>query len=574
MPATGAYCYSLLNNYNGTRRPPVVFGRDGDARLAVRREEYERPARPGRALTMTPHPLDPLGADEIRAAAAILRRDQGVGERWRFASIELREPSKATVRDASRPGDPIAREAVVICWNRDDGRVYKARVALGEDRVVAWEHQPDGQPNMTVDEFHECDAALRRDPRVIEALAKRGITDMDLVLIDTWAYGAHLVPEAHRGGRIGWADVWYRSRDGLEPVRQPGHRPALRRRPQPRWSCSRSRTSTASTSRDTMGEYVPHLVPGLRLREDVKPLEITQPEGASFTLDGNRAALAEVVAARRLQPPRGHGPAHRRLRRRRPHAPGRAPAVVRRDGRALPRPDDRPLPAHRVRHRRVGPRLHDHVARARLRLPRRDRLPRRGDARHARRAVHDPQRDLHPRGGRRRPVEARRRRRPAPRCAARAGSCSRSTSRSPTTSTSSTGASTRTATSSARCGRPGSWSPRTSPRASSRRTARSSTSARTRRSTSTSSSPGWTSTSTARPTPSTPRSPRRSRSARTTRTASRSCSATRRCAPSPRAGRTTTGARSAPGRSSTSTSPTGSGRRSATSSSRAAASRR
>jgi diaminopimelate decarboxylase len=40
MPATGAYCYSLLNNYNGTRKPPVVFARAGDARLAVRREEY------------------------------------------------------------------------------------------------------------------------------------------------------------------------------------------------------------------------------------------------------------------------------------------------------------------------------------------------------------------------------------------------------------------------------------------------------------------------------------------------------------------------------------------------------
>lgn len=39
MPVTGAYCYSLLNNYNGACRPPVVLCRDGDARLAVRREE-------------------------------------------------------------------------------------------------------------------------------------------------------------------------------------------------------------------------------------------------------------------------------------------------------------------------------------------------------------------------------------------------------------------------------------------------------------------------------------------------------------------------------------------------------
>ncbi len=40
MPATGAYCYSLQNNYNGTPRPPVVVCAGGDARLAVRRETY------------------------------------------------------------------------------------------------------------------------------------------------------------------------------------------------------------------------------------------------------------------------------------------------------------------------------------------------------------------------------------------------------------------------------------------------------------------------------------------------------------------------------------------------------
>jgi primary-amine oxidase len=112
------------------------------------------------------HPLDPLSADEIRQAAGALRRDHGVGERWRFASIELREPPKR---------ESISRQAEVICFSRDDGKVYKARVDLDADRVLAWDHQPDGQPNMTVDEFHECDQVLRSDPRVIEALAARGI---------------------------------------------------------------------------------------------------------------------------------------------------------------------------------------------------------------------------------------------------------------------------------------------------------------------------------------------------------------------------------------------------------------
>jgi diaminopimelate decarboxylase len=40
-PATGAYGYAMANNYNGVPRPPVVFVRDGEARVVVRRETYE-----------------------------------------------------------------------------------------------------------------------------------------------------------------------------------------------------------------------------------------------------------------------------------------------------------------------------------------------------------------------------------------------------------------------------------------------------------------------------------------------------------------------------------------------------
>jgi diaminopimelate decarboxylase len=40
-PVTGAYGYAMANNYNGVPRPPVVFCRDGDSRVVVRRETYE-----------------------------------------------------------------------------------------------------------------------------------------------------------------------------------------------------------------------------------------------------------------------------------------------------------------------------------------------------------------------------------------------------------------------------------------------------------------------------------------------------------------------------------------------------
>lgn len=41
MPVTGAYSYTLANNYNGAPIPPIVFCADGVATLGVRRQTYE-----------------------------------------------------------------------------------------------------------------------------------------------------------------------------------------------------------------------------------------------------------------------------------------------------------------------------------------------------------------------------------------------------------------------------------------------------------------------------------------------------------------------------------------------------
>lgn len=41
MAATGAYAYTMSNNYNGALKPAIVFAREGDARLVARRESYD-----------------------------------------------------------------------------------------------------------------------------------------------------------------------------------------------------------------------------------------------------------------------------------------------------------------------------------------------------------------------------------------------------------------------------------------------------------------------------------------------------------------------------------------------------
>jgi primary-amine oxidase len=234
--------------------------------------------------TVVPHPLDPLTADEIRQAADIVRRERGVGPGWRFASIELKEPDKADL-PSLESGDLTGREALVVCWNRADGQAYRAVVSLTGDAVAGWEHLPGQQPNMTVDEWHECDEMIRAHPAVIDALGRRGITDLSRVLADMWAYGASFVPERYAGRRIGWCDLWFRGSEvgnpyahhltGLHPVVDLNSMELL----------EIEDNYQGGTDPEVMGEYLPDLLP-MRLRS-VAPLEISQPDGVGFTLDGS-----------------------------------------------------------------------------------------------------------------------------------------------------------------------------------------------------------------------------------------------------------------------------------------------
>jgi primary-amine oxidase len=218
------------------------------------------------------HPLDPLTAEEIRQAAAILRRDRGLSESWRIASIELREPAKDALA-ALESGEVTGREVLAVCWDRTDGQAYRAVVSLTGDAVTSWEHLPGQQPNMTVDEWHECDQLLRGHPALVEALARRGITDMSLVLTDMWAYGAALVPERYRGLRLGWCDVWHRGSEdgnpyahhvtGLHPVVDLNRMTLL----------ELEDSGDVSAAPDVRGEYLAKLI-GQPLRE-VAPLERT-----------------------------------------------------------------------------------------------------------------------------------------------------------------------------------------------------------------------------------------------------------------------------------------------------------
>jgi len=237
---------------------------------------------------MSAHPLDPLSAAEFRQVVAVLRRDRGVDEAWRFASMELKEPAK----DAVRAFDKLAgsttpdREAGVVCWSRTQQVTYRALVSLTEDAVLSWTEVPGEQPNMTVDEWHEAQHILLGDPNVVAALAKRGITDLSTVLMDTWTYGHSLIPAEFAGRRLGWTDTWIRASETGNPYAHPvnGLHVVLDMNTM---DVLRIEDTFVVEPPEVMGEYQPALVPGLVQRTDLRPLEVHQPEGSSVTVDGS-----------------------------------------------------------------------------------------------------------------------------------------------------------------------------------------------------------------------------------------------------------------------------------------------
>ena len=235
---------------------------------------------------MSPHPLDSLTAAEISATSAALAKEQGIDGGWRYASIILQEPPKERVL-AWRPGDPIERRSLSVLWNKQRNEVFEAVVDLTADppAVESWTHKPGVTPNFTVDEYHDCDQALRQNPAVRAALTARGV-DPDLVLFDLWTYGHAVMPEQWRDRRLGWVDIWARATPHGNPYAHPvsGLKIII--------DVNTMEVLDLDESHDrglpeVDGEYTPELR-GAPERTDLKPLDIVQPEGVSFELDGSR----------------------------------------------------------------------------------------------------------------------------------------------------------------------------------------------------------------------------------------------------------------------------------------------
>ncbi|CRG87161.1 primary-amine oxidase [Talaromyces islandicus] len=238
------------------------------------------------ATTPPPHPLDPLSTSEIDTAVALIREKYAPVN---FNAVSLDEPRKADMlawladpENTPRPG----RRADVVCI-APQGKVYDGVVDLDKKEVVEWKHTPGVQPIITMEELQDVEHVCRQDPKVIEQCGILGIPpeDMYKVYCDPWTIGyderfgsdvrlqqalmyyrPH-VDDSQYGYPLDFCPIYNADTKSIIHIDIPPVRRPLNKAPPNNYHVK---------SIEESGGY----------RTDIKPINITQPEGVSFKMNG------------------------------------------------------------------------------------------------------------------------------------------------------------------------------------------------------------------------------------------------------------------------------------------------
>ena len=233
------------------------------------------------APTTVTHPLARLTAEEITAATDIARGAGLVGEQTKFVYVGLEEPHKADVLGWS-PGDPVERRVRVLLLDRATGDGKDLTVSItGREvvRVAVIDAVADGQVPILDAEFEAIEPILAADERWIAAMGKRGL-DVAQVRAVPLSAGSYFEDEyGHRIVRVlGFHQAdekdlpWAHPVDGVVAF----------------VDITRGVTTDVQDHFDLpvpaeRADLTPDVHPSPV--RDLKPIEITQPEGPSFTVE-------------------------------------------------------------------------------------------------------------------------------------------------------------------------------------------------------------------------------------------------------------------------------------------------
>ncbi|ESR51526.1 hypothetical protein CICLE_v10030749mg [Citrus x clementina] len=282
----------------------------------------------------TSHPLDPLSAAEISVAVATVRAAGAtpeVRDSMRFVEVVRVEPDKQVVALADAyffppfqpsliprtKGGPIIptklppRRARLVVYNKRSNETSIWVVELSEvhaatrgghhrGKVISSKVVPDVQPPMDAVEYAECEAVVKDFPPFREAMKKRGIEDMDLVMVDPWLvpcwdyfklmFGYHSDADAP-SRRLAKPLIFCRTESDC-PIENGYARPVegihvLVDMQNMVVIEFEDRKLVHLPPADPLRNYTAGETRGGVDRSDIKPLQIVQPEGPSFRVNGH-----------------------------------------------------------------------------------------------------------------------------------------------------------------------------------------------------------------------------------------------------------------------------------------------
>ncbi len=203
--------------------------------------------------------------------------------------LALEEPSKADVL-AFTDGDPVHRRVRAVLLDTGSGRARTVLASLTEravQSVTDLDPLTDGQPPIMLDEFMAVDEIVKADPGWRTAMARRGITDIDLICPCPLSAGAFDIP-GEEGRRLLRVLSFARHRPSDHPWAHP--------------------VDGVVAYVDLITRQVVRLIDAALLpvpaeegnfddpeftgppRTTQRPIEISQPEGPSFSVDGDRVS--------------------------------------------------------------------------------------------------------------------------------------------------------------------------------------------------------------------------------------------------------------------------------------------
>jgi primary-amine oxidase len=217
------------------------------------------------------HPLDPLSADEIATAAARILDDARAGTEARFSVIDLAEPPKSQVQEDLETGTS-RRAARALLYDWTTRTTSEVTVELASGAIRSWADTPNTEPPFRRLIISRLNEIAKSSDRFRSAMADAGIGDLTRVNVLPSVDEDAELDAALNGDRFVRGNA-YMFDERIESMGAPVSILA-----------NLTRGEIASLDR-TGGRWTPSdRSPPERGREPLAALEITQPEGESFSI--------------------------------------------------------------------------------------------------------------------------------------------------------------------------------------------------------------------------------------------------------------------------------------------------